>query len=572
LRAAIKPVVLKTKTAWRSAPRDGRADAQGKGTAAMGVWNFGDILDAVEPHIPGDSPAFIHGERVISWREASQRTNNLARALRARGAESGDKIAIYMRNRPEYIETLAAGFKARLTHVNVNYRYTPEEVHYIFDNSDATTVVYHKEFRPYVAEIRPRLPKVKNWVEVTDGDKAADFALRYDDLVAEGNGGPLDIKRSPDDMFFIYTGGTTGMPKGVMWTHHDMREITLGALRKLGPVSESVEEMALAMKTNGPVAGRLLPACPQMHGTGLLPSMGVHMGGGCIITLEGATFDAEELLRVVDKHKPTQIMVVGDSFAKPIVNALNANPGKYDLSSLVSIGSSGVMWSVDVKRELLKHIPQVMLSDGFSSSEAIGLGSSIMTSGAEVQTAKFMIGDRCKVFDEDDQPVEPGSGKSGLIAIAQPNPVGYYKDEEKTKRTFRVINGVRYSIAGDWCIVEADGSLTLLGRGNACINTAGEKVFPEEVEEALKTHPSVEDALVVGVPDEKWGQAVTGVVRLAEGHALDEAALSAHVRKTLAGYKTPKRVVTGEVSLRAPNGKADYKSALNFAKQELGIA
>jgi fatty-acyl-CoA synthase len=227
------------------------------------------------------------------------------------------------------------------------------------------------------------------------------------------------------------------------------------------------------------------------------------------------------------------------------------------------------MGSVEVKRGMLEHMPQAMLSDGFSSSEAIGMGNSIMTKGAEVQTAKFMIGERCRVFDEDDQPVLPGSGKSGLVALGEPNPIGYYKDPEKTARTFRVIGGVRYSIPGDWCLVEPDGSLTLLGRGNACINTAGEKVFPEEVEEALKTHPSVEDALVVGLPDEKWGQSVTGVVVLAPGHSLDEEALKTHVRKSLAGYKTPKRVVTGDVSLRAPNGKADYKSATDFAKASL---
>jgi fatty-acyl-CoA synthase len=200
------------------------------------------------------------------------------------------------------------------------------------------------------------------------------------------------------------------------------------------------------------------------------------------------------------------------------------------------------------------------------------MGASVMTKAGEVQTAKFMIGDRCRVFDENDQPVEPGSGKPGIVALGQPNPLGYYKDEEKTAKTFRMIGGVRYSIPGDWCVVETDGSLTLLGRGSACINTAGEKVFPEEVEEALKTHPSVEDALVVGLPDEKWGQSVTAVIRLARGESLDEDLLRRHVRERLAGYKTPKRVLTGEVSLRAPNGKANYKAASDFAREYLGLA
>jgi len=296
------------------------------------------------------------------------------------------------------------------------------------------------------------------------------------------------------------------------------------------------------------------------------------LGGGSVVTLEGETFDAEELLRAVDRHKPQSMAIVGDSFARPLLNALEANPGKYDVSSLAMIVSSGVMWSLEVKKGLLEHMPGVMLNDGFSSSEALGMGASVMTKGGEVQTAKFVIGERCKVFDENDQPVEPGSGVAGMVAIMGPNPLGYYKDEAKTERTFRTIDGVRYSIPGDWVTVETDGSLTLLGRGNACINTAGEKVFPEEVEEALKRHPSIEDALVVGMPDEKWGQAVTGVVQLAEGHGLDEAGLRAHVRQSLAGYKTPKRIVVADRALRAANGKADYPAAKASAESALAVS
>jgi len=534
-------------------------------------WNFGDILDAISPVIPPDTPAFLHGERTITWGEATKATNNLARGLIARGAAPGDKIAIYMRNRPEYLLALAAGFKARVTHVNVNYRYTPEEVWYIFDNSDAQTVVYASEFRDAVAEIRPRLPSVKTWVEVSPDGKVAPFAEPFERLAEDGNGGPLDIQRSGDDQFFIYTGGTTGMPKGVMWTHNDLREITLAAQRRMGPVPETLEELAAHHAKIGP-GMRTLPAPPLMHGTGLLTAMGAMLGGGSVVTLEGETFDADELLRAIDRHRPQSMAIVGDSFARPLLNALEASPGKYDVSSIAAIVSSGVMWSLEVKRGLLEHMPQAMLNDGFSSSEALGLGNSVMTKGGEVQTAKFVIGERCKVFDENDNEVAPGSGVAGMVAIKGPNPLGYYKDEAKTARTFRTIAGERYSIPGDWVIVEADGSLTLLGRGNACINTAGEKVFPEEVEEALKTHPSVEDALVVGLPDEKWGQAVTGVVRLADGADLDEATLRAHVRKSLAGYKTPKRIVVADRPLRAANGKADYPAAKAAAEAALAPA
>jgi acyl-CoA synthetase (AMP-forming)/AMP-acid ligase II len=530
-------------------------------------WNFGDILDAVGGAVPPDAPAFIHGDRIINWGDANRITNSLARAMIARGSKPGDKIAIYMRNRPEYLLAVAAGWKARLTHVNVNYRYTPQEVWYIFDNSDAQTVVYSSEFRDAVAEIRPRLPGVKTWIEV--GEDIAPFAESFDALADEGNGGPLDIERSGDDQFFIYTGGTTGMPKGVMWSHHDLREITLAPARLMGPIPETLEELAAATRLIGP-GGRALPAPPLMHGTGLLTGMGVMMSGGCVITLEAPSFDPVELLQVIDRNRPQTLVLVGDSFGKPLLNTLNANPGKYDVSSIAVIVSSGVMWSLEVKQGLLEHMPGAMLNDAFSSSEALGMGASVMTKDSEVQTAKFMLGGRCRVFDENDQPVAPGSGIPGIVAIGPPNPVGYYKDEEKSARTFRVIDGVRYSIPGDWCIVEADGTLTLLGRGSACINTAGEKVFPEEVEEALKTHPSVEDALVVGLPDEKWGQAVTGVVRLSEGASLDEAALRAHVRQALAGYKTPKRVIATTEVLRASNGKADYPTAKKIAEE--GVA
>jgi 3-oxocholest-4-en-26-oate---CoA ligase len=523
-------------------------------------WNFGDILDTIEPVLPANAPAFIHGERVVSWGDATRASNNLARALIARGSAPGDKIAIYMRNRPEYMIALSAAFKARLTHVNVNYRYTPEEVWYIFDNSDAQTVVYASEFRDAVAQIRDGLPKVKTWVEVSQSGQTAPFAESFDKLADEGDGAPLNIERAGDDLLFIYTGGTTGMPKGVMWPHHDLREITLSAARKMGPVPETLEALAEHTRTIGP-GGRVLIAPPLMHGTGLLTALGAHLAGGCVITLTGESFDAVETLEAIDRHRPQSLTIVGDSFARPLLNALKANPARWNVSSITAIVSSGVMWSLEVKRGLLEYMPEAMLTDAFSSSEALGMGSSIMTKLGEVQTAKFMIGDRCRVFDENDQPVEPGSGVRGLVALGSPNPLGYYKDDEKTARTFRTINGARYSIPGDWCIVEADGSLTLLGRGNACINTAGEKVFPEEVEEVLKTHPSVEDALVVGLPDDIWGQAVTAIVDLAPGHSLDEAALKAHCRKSLAGYKTPKRLFVTDRALRSINGKPDYPAA-----------
>ena len=531
----------------------------------MQGWNFGDILETAERVIPPERPAYVHGERVIYWGEAARRSNNLARALLARGARPGDKVAFYMRNRPEYCETLAACFKARLVHVNVNYRYTPEEVFYIFDNSDAAVVVYGAEFRAAIDAIRDRLPKVAVYLEV--GEEAALFAERFEDLAEAGDGAPLGLERSPEDQFFIYTGGTTGMPKGVMWTHHAIREVGQLAARKLGPVPEDYDQLAAALPLAPSNVAVIGP--PLMHGTGLLTAMGATLAGGTVVTLPSPTFSAVEMLDAAHQWRGTSLTIVGDPFARPLLEALDDEPARWDLACVERIGSSGVMWSVEVKRGLLRHMPQAVLSDAFSSSEALGMGVSLMTAAGEVQTARFTLGDRARVFTEDGEEVRPGSGVPGLLHLGEPNPIGYYKDPEKSARTFRHVHGARWSVPGDWCLVEADGALTLLGRGSACINTAGEKVFPEAVEEALKTHPAVEDALVVGLPDPRWGQSVTGVVRLRPGRRLDEADLQAHCRRTLAGYKAPKRVVAGDVSLRAPNGKADYKSALAFAQAAL---
>jgi len=540
------------------------------------AWNFGDILDTIAPALPGEKPALMHIGKdgtpaITTWAEFDARTNNLARQLLARGAKPGDKVAFYMRNRAEYAELLAACFKARLVHVNVNYRYQPDELHYIFDNSDAQTIVYGHEFAGAIAQLHPRLGKVGTFLEITPGTPDNAFAERYEDLTQIGNGGALGIERSGDDLLFLYTGGTTGMPKGVMWPADDLREAQLYALRALGPVPETLDELRTAMQETGG-ANPMIPACPMMHGTGLFTAIGNMMNGGCIVTLDNEHLDPAAIWQAVNDHKVEQIAIVGDTFAKPMLKTLEDAPGAYDLSSLVSIISSGVMWSLEVKRAMITHMPQAMLLDSFGSSEGIGFGSSIFTADGEVKTAKFQIGERCKVFDEHDQEVAPGSGKSGVIAVAQPIPLGYYKDAAKTAETFRTINGMRYSIPGDFCTVEQDGTLTLLGRGSVCINTGGEKVYPEEVEEALKTHPAVEDALVVGLPDDMWGHAVTGVITLAPGHAADEAALIAHVKEHLAHYKAPKRVIVAAGAFRAPNGKADYKGAARFAKQELGRA
>ncbi|MEJ1969301.1 MAG: acyl-CoA synthetase [Rhizomicrobium sp.] len=534
------------------------------------AFNFGDIVEAVAAIVPPDSPAFVHGDRVIDWGTATRRMNNIARNLHARGVKPGDKVAFYLRNGLEYGELTGACFLGRLTHVNVNYRYKPEEVRYIVDNSDASVVCYAREFRDSVAQIHNRLGKVKVFVEVGPSDVAA-FATPYEALATTGDGAPLGIERSPHDQVMVYTGGTTGMPKGVMYAQGELSATLLARfLVSAGKLPETMDELLSFVRAAGTV--RYLPACPQMHGTGFFGTMSTLLTGGCVVTVDNASLDPHAIWTAVAAHRVTNMAIVGDPFGKPLLRVLDDNPGKYDLSSIVGIGSSGAMWSAEVKHGLLAHLaPGAALTDAFSSTEALGMGVSVTQRGMDVPTAAFTIGPNAIVIDEEDRPIAAGSGRTGRLAVGGVLPVGYYKDEEKTDRLFKIINGKRFSIPGDYAVVEADGRIVLLGRGSNCINTAGEKVFPEEVEETLKTHPAVEDALVLGVPDDTWGQAITGVVKLAPGADFDEAALRAHVRAHLAGYKTPKRVIVAGVNLRAPNGKADYKSASEFARRELGV-
>ncbi len=533
-------------------------------------FNLGDLLDVVSEITEPDKIALIHGDRHITWPEMTARSNNLATGLRARGAVAGDKVGFYLRNQPEYIEGLAACFKGRLTHVNVNYRYIDDELVYIFENSDSVAVLYDADFRDNIARIHQRLPLVKSWVEVGGDGNTPDFAVAYEDLANSGDGAPLNIERSADDQLFLYTGGTTGMPKGVMWPHKVWRQISLDSGERVhGWAPKNLEEHKRFVTEIGQHA-RLLPACPLMHGTGLFTGMGALLGGGTVVTMDaGASFDAGALLDVAVREKVTSITIVGDAFAKPILAELDANPGKYDLSALTTMTSSGVMWSLDVKRGLIRHIPQIALMDSFGASEAVGFGQSVTTAEGVFETAKFTIGEDCKVFTEDDREVVPGSGEAGFIARGGAVPLGYYKDEAKTAKTFRTINGVRYAIPGDWCTVESDGTITLLGRGSNCINSAGEKIYPEEVEEALKEHPDVRDALVVGLPDDKWGQAVTAVVELQPGVSLNASALAEFVKGSIARYKAPKHIFDKPSLGRAPNGKADYKSIKAYALEKM---
>lgn len=529
-------------------------------------WSFGDIFDAVGANVPADRPALVHPGHTRTWGELTQRSNALAKAFLATGAKADSKVAMMMRNRPEYLEALVACFKARMVHVNVNFRYTGDELFYIFDNSDTEIVVYGEEFADIIASLKPRLTKVKAFVEVHETNQQNDFADSYDALCG-GDGSPLEIERSGDDLLFVYTGGTTGLPKGVMWPHRHLWDALGRGSRAPGMPKPDTMEEHLANVAAMKGQGRLLVLPPFMHGAGMMTAVNTLASGGSIVTLGGAGFDPSEALNSIKDNTVTVMLMVGDAFAKPVLRTLNSAPEDYDISSLAMMISSGAMWSKDSKDGLLTHNPKMMLIDAYGSSEGIGLGTSITTAKGTKETAKFTLGPKTKLFTEDFTEVAPGSGQSGMVANGGSIPIGYYKDPEKSAKTFPVIDGVRYSIPGDWATADADGTLNLLGRGNQCINSGGEKIFPEEVEEALKTHPEVVDALVIGVADEKWGQAVTALIALRK--PTDDLHLSGHVKQSIAAYKTPKHYLVVDAVPRQPNGKADYVTAKKIAAERI---
>jgi len=532
---------------------------------------FATIWESIADSI-GDSPAVTQGTVTRTWSEYEQRASRIASALVDAGLQPQSKVGLYLYNSNEYLEAQFATFKFRGVPVNVNYRYLDEELLYLLDNSDAEALFFHSSLGDRVARVVDRLPKLKLLIEVSDdGEHHVVSAVPYNTLVADYDPMPR-ITRDEDDIYMLYTGGTTGMPKGVMYQMGSLVEgFVNGGLAFIGmtPPAE-ISQLGTTVRdahANG-IRPITIPGCPIMHGTGMwIGAMMPQSGGAHVVTLQKRSFDAHELFQVIQDKKATLAVVVGDSFVKPMIRALDEAIAKgtaYDASSLKMIASSGVMWTSEVKEALLERIEHVVLMDAMGSSEG-SMGTSISMKGLPPKTAKFSVAPTTKVFTEDDREVQPGSGEIGKVAAGGAVPIGYYKDPEKSSKTFRTINGVRYSFPGDMATVEADGSLTLLGRGSQVINSAGEKIFPEEVEEAVKRVDGVLDCLVVGVDDEKFGQAVTAVASLSPGAKVEEATIIANVKTQLAGYKAPKRVVFVTQIPRAPNGKADYKTAREMA-------
>ena len=534
--------------------------------------DFASVWEMISDIVP-DNDALICGDEVVTWKEYDEKSSKIATALTAAGLQANSKAGLYLNNSNEYLIAQNAIFKIGGIPINVNYRYVAEELIYLLDNSDSEAVFYHACYSNRIKEIASSLPNIKAWIEVSDGTESHfPDALKYEELLESSS--PMDrIYRDPETIYMLYTGGTTGMPKGVMYKQGEFLVFLFRTLKAMGyDVPEDInnlEEQIHNFKKDDTFI-RSLIGCPLMHGTGMwLGAFLPLLLGGTAITSRNLGFDADQIWTQVEDTPTSNIVLVGDAFAKPMLDALNnaSSQGKpYDLSSVKVIISSGVMWSEEVKNGLLEH-HDMQLMDTMGSTEG-GMGSSVSTRDNPPKTAKFALNPGVVVIADDGEVLKPGTDKIGLIGTSGLVPVGYYKDEKKSAETFREVDGVRYSFPGDYAKLEEDGTITLLGRGSNCINSAGEKIYPEEVEEAIKRNNEVFDCLVVGVDDPKFGQKVVAVVSLEDSKEIDEDNLVNATRQFIAGYKLPKKVIFVDEVQRAPNGKANYKWAKNVANKE----
>jgi 3-oxocholest-4-en-26-oate---CoA ligase len=537
---------------------------------------FSPIYEAIADAVP-DQAAIVQGERRVLWREYDERAARLARAFLDAGVGAEAKIGMYLYNSPEYCEVNFATLKIRAVPINVNYRYLDNELLYLLDNADIEALVFHTSLADRVARLSPRLDRVRLLVEVDDGaapdgTRHVDGAMNYDEIQATVP--PADrIEPHGDEVYIFYTGGTTGMPKGVMYPTGEFTEFFLRSyppmigLPPVGDVNELVVTAKRLYAAGTPLVAMSGP--PLMHGTGCWLGMMIpHLFGGTAVLLAGRGLDAVELWDAVERNGVQHLIVVGDAFAKPLLRALDDAPTRWELSCLRLMISSGAMFSAEVKHGLIEHIPGLAIADVLGATEG-GLGTSITTKDTpRTETAKFALNPTSKVFSDDGREIQPGSGEIGVVANGGLVPIGYYKDPEKSARTFREVDGVRYSFPGDMASIAADGTLVLYGRGSNCINTGGEKVFPEEVEEALKVHAAVEDALVFGVPDDRFGQRVVGIVSLSPGQHATPEDIMADSRNRLSSYKLPRELRVVEQVPRAPNGKANYPAARELFDDE----
>jgi 3-oxocholest-4-en-26-oate---CoA ligase len=526
--------------------------------------NIADLFEHAVDAFP-ERAAIACGERVVTFAELEGRANQLAHYLAAQGVEPGNHVGLYARNSIEAIETMIAAYKLRAVPINVNYRYVENELRYLFDNADLVALVHDRTFADRVAAVLPDAPRLHTVLVIEDGS-AADSTnyggVSFETAIEHASTKRDFTERAPDDLYVLYTGGTTGNPKGVMWRHEDVWRVLGGGIDFV--TGEPLpDEWAQSEKGKQGLGLTRLACAPLIHGAAQWAALPALFGGDLVVLVP--QFDPHEVWKAVQRHGVRIITITGDAMARPLIEAYR--DGGYDASSVVAISSHAALFSPSVKEEYLAALPNVVITDAIGSSESGFNGLGMVVKGTRLPTGGPRVnrGPSTIVIDEHNRPVQPG--EVGRIARGGHVPLGYYKDPDKSATLFVEVDGKRYVVPGDFARLEEDGTLTLLGRGNMCVNTGGEKVFPEEVEGALKSHPDVFDALVVGVPDERLGQRVAALIQPRVGRTVDHAALDAHVRKEIAGYKTPRSVWVVEQVGRSPSGKPDYRWAKAHTEQ-----
>jgi acyl-CoA synthetase (AMP-forming)/AMP-acid ligase II len=531
---------------------------QEAGSNLVLTFNLADLTEAAIDRVP-DREALITAERTLTYAGLEDRANRLAGWLAEQGIGSGDHIGCYLYNGTEYVETMLAAYKLRAVPINVNYRYVEDELRYLFRDADLKALVHDAEFTPRIEAVRDGLPLLTTTLSVDPGDSKSS---PYEQALAASSPARVPVQRSGDDLYIIYTGGTTGMPKGVVWRQEDAFYSCFGGgdYSRANP-AKTPDEMPERIST--PLV--FFPLAPLMHGAAQWTVFAWLMAGGCnVLTSSRPRTDYAEVWRLITEHKVQVLTIIGDAVARPLIDEYNEHRDQYDASSLISIGSGGAPLSAAGREELAETFPQAILNDGYGASET---GAQARSFGG----GKFSsFDDETLVLDPESlEVIEAGSRGEGRVARRGHIPIGYYNDPEKTAATFVEHEGERWVLTGDVATVLDDGSIQLLGRGSMCINTGGEKVFPEEVEGVLLSHPDVYDAIVVGVPDPRWGERVTAVVQISPGHAIDEDELIGHCRAQLASYKVPRSVVAVRAVQRSPVGKADYGWAKEVAVKEM---
>ena len=537
------------------------------------AYNLADLFEHAVDAVPDRLAVVCDGEE-RTYAELDERTDRLAHHLADAGLGPGDHIGIYGWNSMGWVEALLAVLKLRAVPININYRYVEEELRYLFDNADLKALVFDEQFAPRIAAVRDQLPLLSHLVAIPDGsgtDVTGLDAVGLEEAVASGRPGRFDGDRLGDDLVMIYTGGTTGMPTGVMWRSEDIFFALAGGIDPFTRERVPDEHHHARAAAASPTPLVFLTTPPLMHGAAFVGTLMQLFQGNTVVVV--SKFDASEVWRLVDRYRVNSLLIVGDAMGRPLIEALAAMDEageQLDLACLVSLSSSAAVFSPSVKDEFLERFEHLVLTDSIGSTEGgfngivmVGKGNTAMRAGGPTVAP----GPDTAVLDDDLAPVAPGSGVVGKLARTGNIPVGYYKDEAKTAATFvTAADGRRYAVAGDFATVEDDGTITLLGRGSVCINTGGEKVYPEEVEQALKAHPDVFDALVVGVPDERWGQRVAAVVQPRPGRTPTLTDLDAHCRSAVAGYKIPRQLHLVDEVRRSPSGKPDYPWAKSLAE------